>query len=767
VLAFFIGLAAASQSCAAAIELNFIAPNGQTADHFENDGREIKMEGRDGVVAIPPEGRWELRGDLKSIAAKIVWSPACSVGRLTRWQHAPGGQAPCRALVTLNAGAPGSWGVDQVKGGIAVFVWLRQGRAVAVAPVPIRAAYIAKDEVIAAARFELSEADAQGAPIVLLLRSNLFVTPNAVPWAEPTRAILAEAFLAVREKADAASVASVPVTEIGRLLELAANAGHGRLAAALLERHAAALNAEQCFQIFAAAGRGGRIELAAQILAAVGSRIPPRKLGEFLEELLVNGQDQLASETIAWMHRSDRKVPGADELARIALQRGHPKSTAALAGAALPQLIAKEGAAFFSGIAAVDNAELLRLLLANGIKPARVDPDSLALGQAAAVGDREKVSLLLAAGANVDPAHETATASLLHAVRGGHAEVIAALVAAGAKVDRLNPLGAVTVAAANAKAPTTTENVLALEVALLRHDRAAAEILTGAGARIDRRRPRFATLLEAAIAIDLPAIVETAVRDGWTPAQPLVGDWNLETVAAAYGAERCLAWLREHAPAPTPPITFYSNLEKRPELLTPEPEADLRASDRPHPRVEVTVRGAVDPTGALRCVTVEGTPDEELRVGLRSAAANLKFRPARRNGATVYVRISLPLVFAAIARRDFTANDVDLPALQTKPAIALARIMDAGGSNAGPGAGSDFDSLGGGDNLRDLKGDQLPLVRFTVDREGVPRDAVVVWSRDRLDADAALKSIAKYRFAPAIAGGRTVSVTLTQRIAPL
>jgi len=178
------------------------------------------------------------------------------------------------------------------------------------------------------------------------------------------------------------------------------------------------------------------------------------------------------------------------------------------------------------------------------------------------------------------------------------------------------------------------------------------------------------------------------------------------------------------------------------------------------------VRGAVDLTGALRCVTVEGTPDEELRVGLRSAAANLKFRPARRNGTPVYVRISLPLVFSAIARREFTANDVDLPALQTKPTIALARITDAGGGGAGPGGGSDFDALGGGDDLRDMKGDQLPLVRFTVDRAGMPRDAVVLWSRDRLDADAALKSIVKYRFAPAIAGGRAVSVTLTQRIAP-
>jgi len=115
----------------------------------------------------------------------------------------------------------------------------------------------------------------------------------------------------------------------------------------LLERHAASLSAEQCLQVFGAAGRGGRIELAAQILAAVGSRIPPRKLGEFLEELLVNGQDQLASETIEWMHRADRKVPGADDLARIAVQRGHAKSATALLGGALPQFLAKEGAAFF------------------------------------------------------------------------------------------------------------------------------------------------------------------------------------------------------------------------------------------------------------------------------------------------------------------------------------------------------------------------------------------------------------------------------------
>jgi hypothetical protein len=761
VLACLAGLAGFAPRGTAAVELVFAPTNGPAADSLEKDGREIKLDGPDGLVAIPLEGRWALRGDLKSALAKINWSPACSVGRLTRWRFSAGSQSACQALVTLTAGAPGGWSIGQLKGAIAVFVWLRQGQIVAVTPVPIRPAYLGRDQVVASAKFGLSEREAEGAPIVLLLRGREFVAPAAA-WTEPARALLAAAFLAGPPGTDAA----VAPAEASRLIEVVAGAGHARLAATLLARHGAALSADQDFAIFAAAGRGGRIAAARAILAAVGPRLAPRKLGEFLEELLVNGQDELASDTVGWMHRADRKVPGADELARIALQRGQPRATAALAGAALPQLLAKEGAKYFSGIAAVDNPQLLRLLLANGVQPARVDPDSLALGQAAAVGDRAKVQLLLAAGANPDPAHASAAAPLLHAARGGDATVIALLLAAGAKVDRLNPLaGAGQTDTASEAGSAAAETVTALEVALLRLDRAAVETLTHAGARLDPHRPRFAALLEAAIAIDQPAIVEAALHDGWNPAQPLAGDWNAETVAAAYGANRCLAWLHGQAPAPTKPVIFYSDLENRPKLLTPDFDADLRSTLRAHPRAEVTVRGTVDQTGALRCVTVEGTADEELRVGLRSAAANFRFKPARRGGAPVCVRISLPLLLAAVPRREFAANDVDLPALQTKPAITLARIMDAGVGDAGGGAAAD--EFGPEGDPREMGNEPMPLVRFLVDLEGRARDATVLWSRDRLDREGALRNLAKYRFAPAIAGGRTVLVTLTQRISPL
>ena len=62
---FLAGLAGVSQSCVGAVELSFVSPSGRTSEHFENDGREIKLESPDGLIAVPPEGRWELRGDLK------------------------------------------------------------------------------------------------------------------------------------------------------------------------------------------------------------------------------------------------------------------------------------------------------------------------------------------------------------------------------------------------------------------------------------------------------------------------------------------------------------------------------------------------------------------------------------------------------------------------------------------------------------------------------------------------------------------------------
>src|SRR5262245_1923508 len=102
-----------AHACAAAVELTFVAADGAVSDRFANDGREIRLENTEGAT-VPLEGRWEIRGELKSAAAKIGWNPAVSIGRRTRWRHTSG--IPMQALVTLTAGAPGGWSLEQLRG---------------------------------------------------------------------------------------------------------------------------------------------------------------------------------------------------------------------------------------------------------------------------------------------------------------------------------------------------------------------------------------------------------------------------------------------------------------------------------------------------------------------------------------------------------------------------------------------------------------------------------------------------------------------------
>ena len=138
---------------------------------------------------------------------------------------------------------------------------------------------------------------------------------------------------------------------------------------------------------------------------------------------------------------------------------------------------------------------MIRLLLANGVNPARADREAAALTLAAQTGDAELVAQLLSAGAKPDPATALNASPLSLAARAGHRSVVTALLKAGADPLRRGPAGA---------------NVL--YAAILSSDEDMVPWLLSQGVHLPKERERATEFLETALRLHRPAAVAALSR---------------------------------------------------------------------------------------------------------------------------------------------------------------------------------------------------------------------------------------------------------------
>jgi len=203
-----------------------------------------------------------------------------------------------------------------------------------------------------------------------------------------------------------------------------------------------------------------------------------------------------------------------------------------------------------------------------------------------------------------------------------------------------------------------------------------------------------------------PAFAEAALRvlqhTRWTPAR---GGGARVTVPFAFQLSRGDAAVPPPATAPVAAassapdaaeVLQLSAVDQQPELVNRE--ATWRLLEQGYPPLlraagvegRVVVSMVVGADGLTRAPTVVTASHEAFEAPALAAAAQLRFRPARKGGRPVAVRISLPMVFQlsssnAVSRRDRWNRQPRVAQARTRAAgeLAAAAVRLTDGSSAG------------------------------------------------------------------------------------
>lgn len=773
----------------AELRLEYVLPDGTVLDQFITDEREITAMTPQGRVPVPLEGTWGIRGPIFD-SPGANWVPTFAVRPLPDLRA--GVPRMYDALVTLQAGTPHPWSVEELRGSIAVFIWWSQGRITQVSPVPIRTVYLREGEIVASARFRLSGEEGRGLPALLLLRTNEWMHPKGrrLP-AGLVRSILR----------DEGTAASSVLEDIGKIesrerqgaLQFLIAARASATLAQLLSKLSGTLAATDWTSLREAAVRSGARE-SLDILMAAGGRISPNDLASLIETAVLNNQEACALALVEDARKQRIRLPRHDELAALAIDEGLAKLLLPVAGSTLPKAIGKLDRERFARVARQGHVDMVRLLIQNGIKLARVDPDATALTLAIAADDRELTRIYLAAGGRPDPLSASIDGPLIYAVKAGTREIVDDLLAAGADPNRVKARGISALSAAvtfqnddmvrwtlarfgsRLSAETLSE---ALECALrLRRSHAVAELVK-AGAKLTPARIRSETVVDI-LAVDNADLWKTILAQGWKRENPVAGSLNATMAALAFRATDCLHAMNRPAGDIPQLVLEVPDLPPRAaELAVPY---SIRALDRAWPALTMNISGLVDEQGALRCVSVTGSDDFLLQYQLRVAAEKFRFTPARKAGQAIRAHIQFPMILESAPKRMFQMTELDLPPiaisdngrLQGYTAASVGPLWKSYGTPGGLGLANEIASVlyaldsGGIETTnnpnRDVDGSLLPLVSFIVGRDGVVRDAKTIWAADRYDSEGALRRAAQLRYLPGIARGRTVEVPITMRV---
>lgn len=171
---------------------------------------------------------------------------------------------------------------------------------------------------------------------------------------------------------------------------------------------------------------------------------------------------------------------------------------------------------------------------------------------------------------------------------------------------------------------------------------------------------------------------------------------------------------------------------------------------------EVVVRFVIDPNGQPQYGQVMRSFDERFNVISLQAVRRLRFRPAQRNGAPVWVWMEVPVQWgqpepapaaSADSASGYELSDVDeLPFLLNRDEFGRAL-----GLSYPPG-------------LRDAGREALVQVRFRIEPDGTTSNPVVTHSSDREFDAPTLRAVRMMRFFPARLNGRLVPVWAEQPI---
>lgn len=784
----------ACQCLAAPLVLELVAPDGVRHRSFQSDDRGIRITTDGGSKSIAVDDRWQIEGEVWETLSQIGWTPSYVLYRPPGRQ----GDTPPAfdATVMLAESGAGLWSAEELKDGIAVFVWMVNGRPSQVVPVPVRQIHLGKGRVVAEARFHLSAFEAPGNPIALLLRGGRWVPPTK-PLSISLQRALADILAMAAPSADSVSSAllTIHADDVATLLGTTFALGYIPWTEPLLRRLSSDVAMKDVYPLLERAVVRGREAALVELLSKCGDRLSDRELAGLIERAINCRHDECATLLVEWARQAKRKLAEVEDLTTFAMVEGLVRTTQALAGEHMRRFVAGRGTDKFPLVARRGHAEMVRLLMVHGANPAKADPDCAALNLAVQTGDMELASRLIAAGAKPDPVSDSQLGPLFRAVQAGQRPMVTLLLKARANPQRRAPDGATLLQAAVVSSdgnllawllqqdvgpPVRRQIAGALETALRLQRGSAVDALIKAGGLLPPEDDRNYTWLRAAIALDQPAFLEQALARGWRPEMPVEAGWTALVLADAYEATRCVAWLRKQSPGEE--IVDFAGGDQAPvpRRLTLDP--GVRSPLRDHPKMTVSLRGVVDTQGRFRAVRVAGVDDPALAHALRQAAANFTFAPARRGQQPVCIRIALPLVLPAQPRQNYLPAELDLPPVlvggwrsDARDYIPPLLMGNRTSAPLMPGLGgadavelweglTAYGLRAAGESRFDVSGRRLPKVRFVVAPDGTTSDADVLWAADRFDHEGALKNVAAWRFVPGIVRGRAVGVSLVMDV---
>jgi TonB family protein len=172
---------------------------------------------------------------------------------------------------------------------------------------------------------------------------------------------------------------------------------------------------------------------------------------------------------------------------------------------------------------------------------------------------------------------------------------------------------------------------------------------------------------------------------------------------------------------------------------------------------QVVARFAVDPSGAPRYAHVVRSSDVRFDAPSLVAVGMLRFQPAQREGAPVWVWMEVPVEWAKPAERAPAASPDSMGAYELSAVEVLPRALNS--EVFGRALAREYPPA-----LRDIGAEGTVQVRFLVDEHGVPHNPIVTHATNTRFIEPTLTAVQVLRFRPARLNGRPVRVWVEQPI---
>ena len=441
-------------------------------------------------------------------------------------------------------------------------------------------------------------------------------------------------------------------------LNWAVRTGRTSVVSCLLKHGAIRGNSAPLFEpLLRQALESGSTEIAKHLLEALpDDRAREKHLAAWLKSTLAWG-DVSVLDTWVDSHGSNT-FAGVEpaEVLRAAMSHDPGILRLLLRGGASPDS-ATDQATALQAAASMGRTESIRLLVEAGARIDEPAPDGMTPLQAAVrTGQIESTRLLLSLGANANTARPSEPSALHFAVGLGRADLVALLLDHGARIDT-----------------TDQERRTPLDVALLRGVPGPLETLIRRGARLDRQTPNFTPSLNRCLELNALQLIERAVEDGWDPNEPSTERWLPWQIAQLSGARDTAKWLRTRTTAPASHVVYRTrDLDTPPDVVAVSLGRKARLFDPDLLTKGVTIDGVITEGGYLLFASVTRSANVVLTGHVVEAIRSWQFKPGRREGRPVAVRVRIDISFtpdptratgptaAAVAFGDAPSDEEDI-----------------------------------------------------------------------------------------------------------